>query len=121
MRTHYLVPILIAVSLHAYSAEPDANARLAESARTLDWRAHQSLGIGIRQVALLLQADPRGVFRKDTLVGNGTWQLLQELESKGFVTTRESAMPDGSVVGNLAVSFSATAKGQAIVMAIRGK
>ena len=78
-------------------------------------------GIGIQELALLLQAGPNGYFRKATMEQNGSWVLLKTLESKGFVTISETAMPAGSPVGESAVSFSATAKGQALVTALKNK
>jgi len=120
MRKLHFVPVLVALSLQAFAVEPDANALVAESARSLDLRAHQSLGVGIQHLALLLQAGPGEFFRKDTLEQNGSWALLKELESKGFVTVRETSMP-GERQGGSAVVISPTAKGQAVLAALRGK
>ena len=114
------VAVLLSLSFQTFAVEADVNARLAESVRTLDWRAHQSIGIGITHIALLLQAGPGEFFRKRTLEQNGSWSLLKELESKGYVTLQESTMPGGSA-GDSAILFSATPKGQAIVTALRGK
>ena len=120
MRKLSFISVLFALSLQAFAVEPDANSLLADSARSLDFRAHQSLGIGIQHLALLLQAGPRELFRKDTLAQNGSWVLLKELESKGFVTVRETSMP-GEPQGSSAVIISPTAKGQAVLAALRGK
>jgi len=114
------IAVFLSLSFQTFAVEPDANARLTESVRALDWRAHQSIGIGIRHIALLLQAGPGEFFRKRTLEQDGSWLLLKELESNGYVTVRESTMPDGST-GESAVLFSATPKGQAIVTALGGK
>jgi len=121
MRALCIIAVLLSLSFQTSAVEPNADTRLGESARVLDWRAHQSLGIGIQHIALLLQAGPGEFFRKETLVQNGFWARLKELESKGFITVSESSMPGGNPLGDSAVSFSATAKGQAIISALKGK
>lgn len=121
MRALGFIAVLLFISAHALAAEADANARLAESAKTLEWRAHQTLGIGIQHLALLLQAGPGEFFRKETLEQNGSWALIKELEARGFITIKESSVPGGSLLGNSMVSYTATPKGQAIITALRRK
>jgi hypothetical protein len=120
MRAFGIIALLL-LSAEAFAVEPDANARLAESARTLDWRAQQSLGLSIQHLALLLQAGPGEFFRKETLEQNGSWALIKQLETGGFITVRQSSMPGGGPLGNSMVSYTATPKGQAIITALRRK
>jgi hypothetical protein len=120
MRAFGIIALLLLLPADAFALEPDANARLAESARTLDWRAQQSLGLSIQHLALLLQAGPGEFFRKNTLEQNGSWALIKQLETGGFVTVSESSMPGGPL-GNSMVSYTATPKGQAIITALRRK
>ena len=121
MRVLAIVLLLSALSLPVSGAEPDTNS-LSSSTRALDSRSRESLGIGIRQLSLLLQAGPNEFFRKETLEQNGSWALLKDLESKGFVAiTEASKLPNGHPMGNSVVSFSTTAKGQAVIAALPAK
>jgi len=121
MRAIRIILFLLLLSADTFAVEPDANARLAESARALNWRAQQSLGLSIQGLALLLQAGPGEFFRKETLEKKGSWALIKQLEVGGFVIVSESSQPNGGLLGNSMVSYTATAKGQAIITALRRK
>jgi len=113
---------LLLIANTALGIEPDANAQIELRARALEQQSQKSLGISILQLALLFEAGKNNYFPKWSLEKSGSWALLQDLDSKGFVNvTAVNKLPDGSVPGEALISYVPTAKGQAIVSAIRGK
>jgi len=83
-----------------------------------------TLGITLREISLLLQADPHVFARKETLEQDGSWSLLKDLEVKGFVEIHEShTLPDGDakMLGVSVVQYRASVKGRAVVAAINTK
>lgn len=118
--------LLVALSLYqnAWSTERSANLLLAAHAHALESQSQATLGISLRQISLLLQADPRVFARKETLEQDGSWSLLQDLQAKGFIEIRESHMlPDGDtkMLGVSVVQYRASVKGLAVVTAINAK
>jgi uncharacterized caspase-like protein len=118
MRTVIVLAICIFFTA-ALSAQQSAspNRDLTKHARALEAQSVATLGIGLRSVGLLFQADPRSVFAKSELVKRGDWSLLQELERKGFVTVTACTPPQ---CADEFASYILTAQGTSVVSAIRG-
>ena len=124
MRAFLVICATLSLSQNVWSAEHDANPQLAAHAQALESQSLATLGITLREISLLLQADPHIFARKETLEQDGSWTLLKDLEAKGFVEIRESHnLPDGNakMLGVSVVQYRASVKGQAVVAAINTK
>jgi len=124
MRALLVILAVLSLSQNAWSADRNANQRLAAHAKALESQSQATLGLSLRQISLLLQADPHAFFRKETLEKDGSWSLLKDLEAKGFIEIRESRMlPDGDtkMLGVSVVQCRASVKGLAVVSAINAK
>lgn len=124
MRAFLVILVALSLSQNAWSAERNANLQLAAHARALESQSQATLGISLRQISLLLQADPHVFNRKETLEQDGSWPLLKDLEVKGFVEIHEPhTLPDGdtNMLGASVVQYRATIKGLAVVTAINTK
>jgi len=124
MRAFLVILAALSLSQDVWSAERDANLQLAAHAQALESQSQATLGITLREISLLLQADPHVFARKETLEQDGSWSLLKDLEVKGFVEIHEShTLPDGDakMLGVSVVQYRASVKGRAVVAAINTK
>jgi hypothetical protein len=116
--------LCVALMLFANTARasdaPDY-ANLAAGAKALAARSHESLGIGIRALSLLLEADSRSFRPMKYLEKNGDLELIHELAAKGYVTVSTSPqLPDGTQSDQTFLNYVATEKGNAIISELRG-
>ena len=73
------------------AAAPGAGTALQAQART-------TLGVGVRSLAFLFDAGPGRFVLKVSLVDDGSWEKLVELEKAGYVTVQSAKTPDGEYV-----------------------
>ena len=116
--------LCVALALNATAARaadaPDY-ANLAASAKALDARSHESLGIGIRALSLLLEANSHSFRPMKYLEKNGDLELINELAAKGYVTVSTSpTLPDGTQSDQTFLNYVATEKGSAVISELRG-
>jgi hypothetical protein len=89
---------------------------LLRAAKNLDSGSRSGLGVGIRSLALLFDANSVTYTPKWVLEKNGNWPLLLELQRRGYITMSMSAqLPDGTAPGGEFVNYQLTKKGIAVM------
>jgi len=118
----FLVFLLIVGLTVSYSQRGDAvtpalrSADTAARARAVDQNARDTLGIGVRSLAMLLGASEYAFQPKWAVEKNGSWDRLQQLAAKGYITISSTkGLPDGSNADQEFISYVATEKGRAII------
>jgi len=117
--------IILAASLVASPVAFASTAVVAstpsEQAIQLDRQSRATLGIGIRALSLLLDAQGPSLhfFRKDMLIEDGSWSSVQELDKNGYATVKiVTGVPDGSDPRTEHVVIELTAKGAAVAKSL---
>ena len=108
------IAVFVAVALASASfvgaaTPPDPSA----AAWALNAQSQKSLGVSVRALAFLFGATPGSYLDKTSLIKEGSWPRIQELERAGYVTV--TTIPSGQ--GAL-VSLSLTKTGSAIYQAL---
>ena len=114
----------LAVSLWIALATTPIGASTAPSSRDidkaaidLDAKSKSTLGVGIRALSFIFDANPGTFLNKQSLVDNGSWGSLQQLESAGLVRIRLVQSGQGDLV-----QMDLTPKGEQVVRApVSGK
>lgn len=88
----------------------------ANAAKSLNAQSKASLGVSIRALSYLFAAKPGTLLLKDSLVQDGSWPYLQELERAGYVRSSLMAAAEGEFV-----QISLTAKGRQVAGALGGR
>ena len=118
-----LVTTTAALAAPATSFSSTDVVQLAKRAMKLDQESKANLGVSIRALILLLQANqgPYEQFlRKDSLVRNGSWADLQELLKNGYAKTSiRTGIPDGSDPHTEWVVVKLTDKGKGIATSLK--
>ena len=87
----------------------------AVAARSINAKAQVSLGVSIRSLAFLFDADPGTYLTKDSLSLQNSWKQLEQLERAGYVKINIITSPQGDLV-----QIVLTAKGQEVSNALQG-
>jgi len=112
----------LSAATHPLSAATVSDADLTASALEVDALASSSLGMNVRSLALLLDADPSSFRPKWSLEESGDFSLLKKLQADGFiVVTEHRKLPDGRDTGEAFVSYTLTSKGEAVVAGLSQK
>jgi hypothetical protein len=106
--------LLLAVCLTACGAAPQQKS-VANAGRELDSQAKASLGVSVRALSFLYQAEPGSFLVAGGLNANNGWPALQELETAGYA--KINRFPSGS--GEM-VQIQLTPKGQELLGVLHG-
>ena len=105
-----LFALLLAALVTAPSLAALSPMQAAEAAKSLDSDSQATLGIGIRSISLLFHAGPGRFIRIDSLRDDGSWQLVQELETAGYARLTKTVAVAGEFV-----NVQLTPLGQAVI------
>jgi len=105
---------LLLLSAAASAAEP-SRPNPATAAKTLDSQSKSSLGISLRALAFLFDADPGTYLLKEALQFDGTLYNVKELERAGYAKVSTIKTADGEFV-----QIVPTDKGEAVRRALAG-
>jgi hypothetical protein len=114
-------PVLLVLLMAAGAASAIGPApKLAEAAAAVESKSMQSLGVGIRSLALLLDASPSNFQPVWVLEQDGKMRLLKQLEAKGLIKlTIQAKLPDGTAMGEGGVvNYVATPAGRSVIAAL---
>ena len=112
----YLAAVLAsAVLLVASCASEADDTSIAEAAVSLNAQSQSSLGVSIRALQFVFAAGPGTYLLKDSLVQDGSWIHLQELERAGYIEAVSVATVEGDFV-----QIQLTAKGEELQHALAG-
>jgi hypothetical protein len=112
---------LLALSMVAGTAAAIApESKPGAAAAAVEAKSMQSLGVGIRSLALLLDAGPTSFQPVWALERGGKMRLLKQLEAKGLIKiTVKEKLPDGTSMGSGGVvNYIATPAGEAVIAAL---
>ena len=113
MNKNIVLATLLAILSGLYGDTVSAASPEASAARILNVQAKRSLGVDIRALAFLFEANQRTFLRKESLVSDGSWSHLASLEKAGYVTATTIKSRDGDYI-----SLSLTTKGQQVLLAL---
>jgi hypothetical protein len=85
-------------------------------AKQLDAQSRAKLGVGLRSLSFLFEASSNSYLLKESLVQNGSWPQIQQLEKAGFVTADVvRGLPNGQELATEFVTLRLTPKGQQVL------
>lgn len=88
-------------------------------AKQLDVQSRTKLGVGLRSLSFLFEASSNSYLLKESLVQNGSWPEIQQLEKAGFVTADVvRGLPNGQELGVEFVNMRLTPKGEQVLRAL---
>ena len=107
----------IALFLLMFAVGPASGAEAPETVvKQLDAQSRAKLGVGLRSLSFLFEASPYNYLLKDSLVRNGSWPEIQQLEKAGFVTADVvRGLPNGQEMMTEYVALRLTPKGQQVL------
>jgi hypothetical protein len=107
--------LTLSLTLFGAAGASAADHPAAGAATTLDKQSLKTLGVHVRALGLLFDADPGTFLLKDALVHDGAWSHLLDLQKAGLVTHTSFKSAEGELV-----QIKLTAKGQAVRKALSG-
>jgi hypothetical protein len=108
-----LAPLVLLTSIACSTAAGDQST--PQAAADLDQQSQRTLGVHIRALQFLFEAEPGTFLLKDVLVRDGAWDHLQELERAGYVKHSIVKAAEGEFV-----QIELTAKGHQVRDALAG-
>jgi len=96
------------------SAGTPANSR--EAAKALETQAKKTLGVSVRALAFLFDAEPGSILSMHSVSLQTSWPELESLERAGLVKLRKF----GGASGSDYLSIELTPKGQAVASQLSG-
>jgi hypothetical protein len=115
MKLSLLIQSALALALYSAAGQAPASQAPAKAAAALNSQAQKSLGVSVRALAFLFEADPGSFLAKRSVALQAAWPQLMELQRAGYV--RVNTFPSAS--GEL-VQIVLTPKGQAVAEALGG-
>ena|SRR6185312_3874555 len=115
MKKHALLISLAAMLCISLPIAQAASPDLVQEARALNQQSKKHLGVSVRALLLLFDAQPGTFSLKYGLLHDGSWPYLGELQRAGLVVvTTKSGKPYTTVPPNTWLSIKLTNKGQQV-------